>query len=352
MNRLDSRFRGNDNLGLLQLAQLSIIMPCIDILILYTFTSVNEITIAKVQYSYIYVSNEEPPMTEIEGQKAESWTHLMELLYADSWVPGLNRYRSPFAFRGVADASWSLETSLIRLGGPIDLLERHLLRNFRKYAYSHVKERDSLWFWLTFAQHHGLPTRLLDWTYSPYVALHFATDNLRHYDRDGVVWMTDFVELHKFLPSILSGALDLEGSNVFTTEMLTRFEKPEIEMSLSVLVASVKKKFGGTKTIRTLQDFDRLHENDFLLFFEPPSIDDRVVNQFALFSVLSNPKLIVDQWLASHKEHVRRIIIPKELKPEVRDKLDQANITERVLFPGLDGLSRWLRRHYSTYPNA
>jgi hypothetical protein len=134
--------------------------------------------------------------------------------------------------------------------------------------------------------------------------------------------------------------------------MLTRFEKPEIEMSLSVLVASVKKKFGGTKTIRTLQDFDRLHENDFLLFFEPPSIDDRVVNQFALFSVLSNPKLIVDQWLASHKEHVRRIIIPKELKPEVRDKLDQANITERVLFPGLDGLSRWLRRHYSTYPNA
>ena len=51
--------------------------------------------------------------------------------------------------------------------------------------------------------------------------------------------------------------------------------------------------------------------------------------------------------LGGHPDMVRRIVVPAGLKWEVRDKLDQANVTERVLFPGLDGLSRWLRRQYT-----
>jgi hypothetical protein len=54
----------------------------------------------------------------------------------------------------------------------------------------------------------------------------------------------------------------------------------------------------------------------------------------------------LDKWLAAHPQLGRRVVIPAELKWEVRDKLDQANITDRVLFPGLDGLSRWVTRYY------
>ena len=97
----------------------------------------------------------------------------------------------------------------------------------------------------------------------------------------------------------------------------------------------------------TLRAYDRLSPQPFVAFFEPPSLDERIVNQFALFSLMSSPRVSLDAWLRKHPDLARRIVIPRGLKWEVRDKLDQANITERVLYPGLDGLSRWLKRQYT-----
>ena len=98
---------------------------------------------------------------------------------------------------------------------------------------------------------------------------------------------------------------------------------------------------------KTLDEFDHLAENDFVVFFEPPSLDERIVNQFALFSLPSSPTLSLQALLEQREATYRKIIIPAELKWEVRDKLDQANVTERVLFPGLDGLSQWLKRYFA-----
>jgi hypothetical protein len=228
----------------------------------------------------------------------------------------------------------------MRLGGPYWQLEKHLLRNFRKYAQSVAGELGSFWHLLTVAQHHGLPTRLLDWTYSPYVGLHFATSNLQKLDVDGVIWVVNFQRAHEHLPPALRDLLSSEGAQAFTVELLTSL-KPLESNSLS-------DESSFHKFVRTLTEFDCLGtEEEFLLFFEPPSIDERIVNQFALFSVMPNSRRQIDEWLAVNPDLYRRIIIPAELKWECRDKLDQCNITERVLFPGLDGLSLWLRRHYS-----
>ena len=254
--------------------------------------------------------------------RISSWNELVEQLYEESWVPSIERFRSNFAFRGLSTSSYELKTSLVRLGGDYAPLEKHLLRNFRKYAHRDVVQNDSIWNWLSVAQHHGLPTRLMDWTYSPFIAMHFATSNIERFNEDGVIWCVDYVQAHELLPPRLRALLEQEGCNAFTVQLLTE----------------------GAESLST---FDELANEDFVVFFEPPSLGDRIVNQYALFSVLSNPEMYLDNWLEAHPRLFKKIVIPAELKWEIRDKLDQGNITERVLFPGLDGLCDWLKRHYS-----
>jgi hypothetical protein len=257
--------------------------------------------------------------------RVSSWNELQEALFADAWNPEIRRFRSKCAYRGLSDASYPLATTLIRLGGDYPVLEKHLLRNFRKYAHRSMVERDSFWHWAALAKHHGLPARLMDWTYSPYVALHFATANIERYDVDAAIWSVNYAETHRLLPEVLRSRLEHEGANVFTVEMLAQ-------------------------AVPTMEEFAALAPEDMVLFFEPPSVDDRIVNQFAFFSVVSNPEAVLDSWLEKRPHLWRKIVIPAALKWEVRDKLDQGNITERVLFPGLDGLGQWLSRHYSPRP--
>jgi hypothetical protein len=259
--------------------------------------------------------------------RISSWDELHAQLHHESWKPNLGRFRSNFAFRGMEDASDDLTTTLFRLGGSSMNHEGHLLRNFRKYAHRDAVPGDLIWNWLALAQHHGLPTRLLDWTFSPLVAMHFATQDLESFKIDGVIWCVDYIKTHALLPRPLRLILKEEQADVFTTEMLHR-------------------------AADQLWKFDELSEGEpFAVILEPPSLDDRIVNQFALLSLMSDPETALDDWLEARPDLCRRIVIPAELKWEIRDKLDQANITERVLFPGLDGLSRWLKRYYSPRAN-
>ena len=256
---------------------------------------------------------------------AATWLGLMEELYDNAWDASIHRFRSPFVFRGSPDADTDLSSSLLRIASShedLASLERHILRNFRKYAHSDSLFGNSLWNWLALAQHHGLQTRLLDWTYSPLIAAHFVTADLAQYASDGAIWCVNHREITTLLPPILREQGESAGSNVFTAEMLD-VVAPDLEV------------------------FDSLAGDPFVVFLEPPSIDPRIASQFALFSVMSSPEISLDEWLAGRPQLAKKIVIPAAMKWEVRDKLDQAGITERMLYPGLDGLAKWLSRYYT-----
>ena len=252
------------------------------------------------------------------------WLSILDALYERSWNSRLGRFRSRFAYRGVSTRSDALQSALARVAGStpdVGRIELGLLRSFRKYAQTdYSRGADTIWHWLALGQHSGLPTRLLDWTYSPLVALHFATENLEHFDRDGEVWCVDFARVNQQLPARLRRWLEAEQSETLTLDML--------------------------EEVPTLQAFDRLSRSDFVVFLEPPTLHPRLVSQHALFSLMPRPTARLDRWLERHPEVYRRVPIPAAVKGEIRDKLDQANINERVLQGGLDGLCRWLSRYY------
>jgi hypothetical protein len=161
--------------------------------------------------------------------------------------------------------------------------------------------------------------------------LHFMSEDTKAYDVNGVIWMVDFVELRNYLPDILRERL-----------------KEKQKDYLTFATKELKELIGDS--IEEIDCFMKLNENA-LIFFEPPSIDERIVNQYAMFSFMLNPDADKLDWLKERPTLYKRIIIPKDLKWEIRDKLDQANISERIMYPGLDGISKCLARWYSDKKN-
>ena len=254
----------------------------------------------------------------------ESWSDFDKLVFKNSWNNEIKRHRSDFVFRGLSCSTYCLEPSLNRNCKDKLHLESALLRNFKKYSSLEIRDSNNFLEIVSLAQHHGLPTRLLDWSFSPYVAAHFATEDFTLYNADGAIWCIDFVKCREFLPGNLNRILKDNMANTFSIDML----KDVIN------------------DFEILEQLENKYES-FPLFFEPPSLDSRIINQYALFSVMSNSQQIISDWLENYNELGFKIIIPASTKLEIRDKLDQININERTIYPGIDGLCKWLRRHYT-----
>lgn len=238
------------------------------------------------------------------------------------------RRRDTGVYRGASEASRPLLTSLDRLGGvnpphtKVEL-EEHILRNFMRYSRPHLDQARSHdeWELLVTAQHHGVPTRLLDWTYSPLVAAFFAsrpTDDGREQDR--AVWRLDWQRVHR------------------------HFGLPP----LALLIDDLDTAFGDGEHSSPFKVFAR-GDRPFACMIEPPSLDSRIVAQAATFTFMSARNVSFDEFLAREglADTLTRFVIPAADVPRMRDQLDLVGIDERRLFPDLDGVASAIQRYYA-----
>lgn len=162
--------------------------------------------------------------------------------------------------------------------------ERSLLRGFRERAYPFLTlSPRSDWEWLALAQHHGLPTRLLDWTYNPLVALYFAVQSQS--DADAAIYA--YKAPDKTLHSKSSG-------NPFEIEVVRKYR--------------------------------------------PRHFADRVRSQQGLFTVHPNPREPFE-----NDDRIVRITIRAASKAVISDKLRHYGVSRASLFPGLDSIAHDLR---------
>ncbi|HEX6106215.1 MAG TPA: FRG domain-containing protein [Gemmatimonadales bacterium] len=240
--------------------------------------------------------------------------------------PRTGRLRDSGVYRGASSAAWPLLTSLDTLGGVSPPhakadLEEHILRNFIRYSRPYFGSQPvNEWEVLVAAQHHGLPTRLLDWTYSPLVAAHFATVGPGGSDR--AVWRLDWKAVHR------------------------RFDLPE----LALLIQDLEETFSGEHPFTPWTLFaDERGRREFACMIEPPSLDARIVAQAATFTLCSEKRQPFDRFLERHGlgSALTKFVIPAGEVGRLRDQLDLVSVDERRLFPDLDGLADHLRRYYS-----
>jgi hypothetical protein len=237
------------------------------------------------------------------------------------------RRRDTGVYRGAANATRPLLTSLDRLGGlnpphtKADL-EEHILRNFIRYSRPHLDEArpHDDWELLIAAQHHGVPTRLLDWSYSPLVAAFFATRPTSGDDRERAVWRLDWQAVHR------------------------KFKLPQ----LALLIQDLDSVWGQREKFTPWNLFSKKHTDPFACMLEPPSLDTRIVAQAATFTLCSTTRMTFDAFLEEQGlgSALTKYVIPKDEVGRIRDQLDLVGIDERRLFPDLDGVAAAIQRYY------
>jgi hypothetical protein len=248
-----------------------------------------------------------------------------EEIRIDSWdrfVNTLSPRYSNWAFRGHGDASWPLQSTLTRRfkSACIDRLawaeqESRILRIFKRKAHlflDHIPDDRDSFRWLALMQHHGAPTRLLDFTWSYYVAAFFALENATG---DAAIWAVN--------PPVLSKPLTLS------------IKGQRLQADPSKLGPWI----GGN-----YEQYFLKNEHSFVVYGEPYIMNQRLIAQSGTFIIPSTLGEPVEEILSHYpnpKEVVAKFtLVTSKLRATAMRKLYGMNISYYTLFPGLDGLAR------------
>jgi hypothetical protein len=252
----------------------------------------------------------------------------MELV-EDLMSPGL-----PMWYRGAGKATHTLSPSLFRhpkLGAAEDLmdLEGRMLQRYRERSIPYVdtgtrRERDANWENLFVMQHFGVPTRLLDWTESPYIGLFFALTSCV-YDHDNGVALED--------PCVW--ALQPEAWN----------QQALSHVSYTGGVLSI-----DDPLLNTYQPGSTMHA----MVVKPVAMyglhnSPRIVAQRGVFTIFgkdTTPMETVFRESTYTNDTLIKVVIPAASVGSLRESLFKIGFTDSVVFPDLTGLALELRRYY------
>lgn len=245
-----------------------------------------------------------------ENITIESWEQFQE-------VVGKPKFRS-WAFRGQSNAAWQLFSSLSRYLKTFKVhkdawvqQELRILRIFRRKTHlflDHIPEENDSFQWLALMQHHGAPTRLLDFTWSPYVAAFFA---LERATQDAAIWAL-------FPPKL--------------SNKKTRTIRPSQKVEVDEI---------GPWIVGNYENYFLPNKHELVIIGEPQRMNQRVIAQsgtFVMPGILDKP---IEEFVPENAI-VKFTLVTEKLRKEAMAKLYLMNINNASLFPGLDGSSRSL----------
>lgn len=224
-------------------------------------------------------------------------------------------YSGQIWFRGQTVSTWKLQPSFLRTDKNIS--EFTLINKFKQSASLLIDRTPNTYFdWLFQMQHHGVPTRLLDWTESALTALYFAVENNEHINKDGALWILLPTELNKY-------------SNIDSDEadFIPSFDNSE------VLGNYEPQAFNREKVTKLLPLAAIATRNN-----------PRMQAQLGVFTISHREKTPIEE--IGTKQHIWKYVIPKANKKEIQKELKILGITKFQLFPELSSIGEIIKKEF------